>query len=226
MRKVGSGCGLHSIIARASRGSISRRRNRRLSQQGDGQIGKRLLPDTSARPEKGLPSVVLALPDRVVAAADRALDVGQQHVDVNPLLGTQRAPRTSQAARPPPVSSTVCACPASAKRRKQNKPSLKTSASGARWRARQSLMLSSSKLRTGSMTACTGCSSVSSVSTAIPRRGLMSRRPACSPSRAPACRRCAPRHRAHARSHRRTQPRAAHGTDPRPARRRRYDETG
>ena len=133
---------------------------------------------------------VLALPDRVVAAADRALDVGQQHVDVNPLLGTQRAPRTSQAARPPPVSSTVCACPASAKRRKQNKPSLKTSASGARWRARQSLMLSSSKLRTGSMTACTGCSSVSSVSTAIPRRGLMSGRPACSPSRAAACRRC------------------------------------
>ena len=35
----------------------------------------RLPPDNAAHPEKGLPTVVLALPDRVVATADRAFDV-------------------------------------------------------------------------------------------------------------------------------------------------------
>ena len=59
----------------------------------------------------------------MIGAPDRALDVGQ-HL-------TQRAPRTSVAARPPSVSSTVWAWPVSTNQPNAPSPSVKASASGA-----------------------------------------------------------------------------------------------
>src|SRR5579883_1969512 len=67
---------------------------------------------------------------------------------------TQRAPCTSPALRTPSVASTVCACSASAKPRKKNKPSVKTSASGVRRRRPHVGMAVSSNVQRRLVSAC------------------------------------------------------------------------